>query len=130
MTSKEYIEILQQQLVPNIWTLFEHQNLRFIFQQDGAPAHQAKATKEYLSTQQFQVLQWPADSPNLSPIENAWAIVDAKLRKKKFKSIQEFSKALNAEWLGIDITVCQNLILSVGKRVENLIKSEGKSTEK
>ncbi len=42
----------------------------FIFQQDLAPAHTAKSTKCWSNDHGFDVLDWPANSPDLNPIEN------------------------------------------------------------
>ncbi len=42
----------------------------FIFQQDLAPAHTAKSTKTWLNDHGVGVLDWPAHSPDLNPIEN------------------------------------------------------------
>ncbi len=42
----------------------------FIFQQDLAPAHTTKSTKSWLNDHGVGVLDWPANSPDLNPIEN------------------------------------------------------------
>ena len=47
----------------------------FIFQQDLAPAHSAKATSTWLKDHGIPVLNWPANSPDCNPIENLWGIV-------------------------------------------------------
>ncbi len=42
----------------------------FIFQQDLAPAHSAKATSTWFKDHGIPVFNWPANSPDLNPIEN------------------------------------------------------------
>ncbi|KAL1261076.1 hypothetical protein QQF64_008903, partial [Cirrhinus molitorella] len=44
----------------------------FIFQQDLAPAHSAKATSTWFKDHGIPVLNWPANSPDLNPTENLW----------------------------------------------------------
>ncbi len=39
----------------------------FIFQQDLAPAHSAKATSTWFKDHGIPVLNWPANSPDLNP---------------------------------------------------------------
>ena len=43
-----------------------------VFQQDNSPVHTAIACKKYLDSRQVTRLDWPAASPDLSPIENWW----------------------------------------------------------
>ena len=48
-----------------------------------SPAHRSWAVKTFLNDQNIEVLDWPGNSPDLNPIENAWNKIkndQAKLR--------------------------------------------------
>ena len=51
----------------------------WIFQQDNAAIHNASITKKYLLEQKLRLLDHPACSPDLNPIENLWRLIVAKV---------------------------------------------------
>ncbi len=78
VTAPVYQEILEHFMLPSADQLFK--DVDFIFQLDLAPAHTAKSTKSWLNDRGVGVLDWPANSSDLNPIENLWGIVKRKLR--------------------------------------------------
>ena len=72
-----YQEVLEHFMLPAADQLYGDAD--FIFQQDLAPAHSAKATSIWFKDHGIPVLNWPANSPDLSPIENLWGIVKRKM---------------------------------------------------
>ncbi len=74
-----YQEILEHFMLPSADKLYGDAD--FIFQQDLAPAHTGtKGTKSWFNDHGVTVLDWPANSPDLNPIENLWGIVKRKMR--------------------------------------------------
>ncbi len=78
----------------------------FIFQQDLAPAHSAKATSTWFKDHGIPVLNWPANSPDLNPIENLWGIVKRKMRYARPNNAEELKATIRAAWALITPEQC------------------------
>ena len=53
-----------------------------IFQHDNARPHTARHTQNILHIHNVSVLQWPARSPDLSPIEHLWDHLGRQVRER------------------------------------------------
>jgi len=65
----------------------------FIFQHDNASIHTSKPSKEFLARNHIRVLDWPAQSPDLNPIEHLWSMI-----KPKIKDIDPPAKTKDELW--------------------------------
>ncbi len=91
-----YQEVLEHFMLPAADQLYGDAD--FIFQQDLAPAHSAKATSTWFKDHGIPDLNWPANSPDLNPIENIWGIVKRKMRYARPNNAEELNSTIRATW--------------------------------
>ncbi len=122
-----YQEILEHFMLPSADKLYGDAD--FIFQQDLAPAHTAKGTKSWFNDHGVTVLDWPANSPDLNPIENLWGIVKRKMRDTRPNNADDLKVTVKETWASIPPQQCHKLITSMPRRIEAVIKAKGAPTK-
>lgn len=122
-----YQEVLEHFMLPAADQLYGDAD--FIFQQDLAPAHSAKATSTWFKDHGIPVLNWPANSPDLNPIENLWGIVKRKMRYARPNNAEELKATIRATWALITPEQCHRLIDSMPRRIAAVIQAKGAPTK-
>jgi hypothetical protein len=133
-TTQYATEILEPHLVPFIYSLpgnpEDYQTV-----EDGLRVHTAKLCQEYRKEYGITRMDWPPSSPDLNPIENAWALLKVRLRKrqqdpsKRFNTEEEFIQAAQEEWEKLDWAAVDKSIDSMNKRVQQVLKKHGGHTK-
>ncbi len=127
INAEKYIEILKHNMLPSRRHLF--QGRPCIFQQDNAKPHSAHITKSWLRWKRVRVLDWPACSPDLSPIENVWRILKRKMRQRRPRTVAHLKTCLQEEWDKITPETLHHLVSSVPKRLLSVVKRNGNITK-
>ncbi len=119
-----YQEILGHFMLPTADKLYADAD--FIFQQDLAPAH---TSKSWFNDHSVTVLDWPANSPDLNPIENLWGIVKRKMRNTRPNNADDLKAAIRATCASITPEQCHRLIASMPRHIDAVIHAKGGPTK-
>jgi transposase len=129
-----YINILKEDLIGTLRD-YKIDKSRFILQQDNDPRHTARKTMGYLKSigitvESGRLLEWPAQSPDLNPIEHLWQELNKKLGRypTEPKGMNELWERMRHEWYSIDKECCRNLIRSMPARIQEVIRAKGRHT--
>ncbi len=120
-----YQEILEHFMLPSADKLYG--DAEFIFQQNLAPAHTAKGTKSLFNDHGINVLDWPANSPDLNPIDNLWGIVKRKMRDAIPNNADDLKGQSNLGFITPER--CHRPIVSMPRCIDAVIHTKGAPTK-
>lgn len=127
LNANGYMEMLDEYHVFDSLNNFYGQN-QFYFEQDGATAHRAKKTLNWIHSQKVNVIEdWPANSPDLTCIEQVWSLLEQRIRKYQIKNLSDLYSALVKEWYLIPQNQLDRLISSTPDRFMLCINENGKA---
>ena len=133
MNTKETIASIDHCLNPFLILTNRKSNLVLF---DNAPSHVSKKTQEFLSTIGVEYIPfggknggiyggYPANSPDLNPIENIFGILQEKVNSKQPKNVDELIDTVANEWNEIDMNHIRKTIRSLPKRMRWIMKNNG-----
>ena len=130
LTGEQYIKILETSMIPSAKKLIGND---FIFQEDNDPKHAGdqgcKIVKKWVKDNNIHRLDWPAQSPDMNPIEHVWKRLKKQLSTIKSKNLDELRKNIEKEFKEIDKKFIHELISSMPRRIQALIKAKGGHTK-
>jgi transposase len=130
MDAELYTSILEDELQQSV-EYYDKSPTDMVFQQDNDPKHRSTRATKWLGESGFTIMKWPAQSPDLSPIEHLWSYLKRRLDEYEIppSSQNELWQRCEEEWEKIPKEVCQNLIESMPRRVAAVLRAKGGHTK-
>ncbi len=99
------------------------------FQQDNAPLHKIQIiSHRFLEhDNEFNLLKWPPQSPDLNPIEHIWNAVEQEICIMDVQptNLQQLCDAIRSIWTKIFEECFQHLVESMPWRFKAVLKAKG-----
>ena len=130
MDASQYVNILEENLAKSI-RILKLQKRNTLFQQDNDPKHTSNIAQKWFKDNKIDLMEWPAQSPDINPIEHLWELLKRRLNKYKepLKGVYELWDRVAEEWNKITPEDGQNLIESLPRRIKAVYKTKGGHTK-
>ena len=97
-----------------------------LFQQDNAACHTSYDSKAAIKVLfDKNSIKWPPNSPDLSPIENVWAILKEKLSKRKIRNLDDLRENILDIWIKFPTSLCKKLCMQFDEKIKLIREFKG-----
>lgn len=129
MNSEKYNDTLENYLWPSIAKHFNNDS--WVFQEDNVPAHKSRLLQAWKERNNLPVLMWPAQSPDLSPIENLWLLMINKVKSKLYwiNTPEDLKTVMMTTWNNMALAYIQRLYATLPLRVWQVLIQKGHITK-
>ncbi|KAK3894535.1 hypothetical protein Pcinc_001691 [Petrolisthes cinctipes] len=135
LNSLQYIEILEQIMIPSVRALLIPEPNPIYIAMDDSTVHNAAIVTDWFQRHSEVIrIQWPARSPDLMPIENLWSQMvkkwDSNSAKTKVNLVAHAMNIWEAMRLkrGVE-NICETLVRSMSRRLNSVIECNGSYTK-
>ena len=106
-----------------------------IWIQDGDPSQNSAVVRKVLHLKRAKLLSIPPRSPDINPIENFFNLIKVELRRQALQNnitrenYEEFSQRVYNTIINFPVAQIDKIIDSMDKRMDLIIKGNGKRTK-
>ena len=128
--STDYTEKILAPKIRALDKIYQNAGIRkWYFQQDGDAKHTSNHTQSWLNKnvrRYFEKDEWPANSPDLSIIENCWSIIWEEIKRSRVKSRQGLITLIKNAWrTKVTQEYIEKLYDSIPNRMSLVLKKNG-----
>ena len=122
----DQIDVFELTLYPSLgWSNRLGHQSRLMIDNDGR--HQSHIWIESMERKRLRPLQpWPANSPDLNPIENVFSWMKAYVEREEPSTLQELKAAVRKAWRAYPLSATIHLMDSMPHRLQDVIQSRGR----
>ena len=121
-----YIDILETTLLPMTQEAFPNND--FILQQDHDRAHTSQRTMRWFEDNNVEIIppeDWPLRSPDLTPIENVFAILEERVSMRRYRTFEGYIRCIEDEWARLSQATINNIINAIPERLRAVRRARG-----
>ncbi len=115
LNTTPYLSIVADHVLPFMTTVYTSSD--GYFQQDNAPCHKAQIISDWFleHDNEFTLLKWPPQSPDLNPIEHLLDVVEREICIMDVQptNLQTLRDAIMSKWTKISVECFQHLVKSM-----------------
>lgn len=128
--AKVNAQVYQTEILNSALPELRDKEPNFILQQDGAPAHRAHSTLEYLTSSNTRFIEpalWPPNSPDLNPLDYfLWSALEHEVYKGgNIDDVDDLKRRIVVAW---DKVPQASLCAAINKwrsRLQNVVEAQG-----
>ena len=117
---------LMKRVIPRTQATFGRKQMRW--QQDGAPAHTARLTTTAMEEMKVDVMDWPPNSADLSPIENVFSLLKNNIDAAEPETLDDLAGSIRKVWRELDNDWMKALMRSFPDRLRQCVERQGGAT--
>ncbi len=126
LNATAYLSIVADHVHPFMATVYH------LLMADNATCHKAQVISDWFleHDNEFTLLKWPPQSPDLNPIEHLWDVVEREIHIMDVQStnLQQLCDAIMSIWTKVSEECFQHLVESMPRRIKAVLKAKGGPT--